>query len=507
MNHFKRLLPISIAMVVCISSCSKFEEINTNPDASTKASLPLLTTNIILGLTSSSRSKAFYSSFLLAKYLTWAESANGYQYNAFDRTGFSGYASVINGKKMLSMTSESNRSAYEGLFYFNKAYQMFYLSMSLGDIPYSQAFEGETGLLKPEYDPQKQVIVQILEDLERSYDAFSKGLKLQGDPIFNGDPILWRKTVRAFQLKVLIQLSNKYDDQDLKVKERFAEYVKADLMDSNADNFQRVYSDNAKEFYPIYKTETKHNLYAMLSDLLIDRLKLTQDYRLFYYGKPAAAKLKENVPSNSFEAFIGIDPSTKFDNIVSAWGNGEFSGINDRYTQNPSGEPVVKIGYSEQQFILAEAVVRGWLPGDAATYYKEGIKAAMEFVDNNTPDIADYHYNRKITEDHIKQVLANTANQFTGELEADLEKIIFQKYIAAFMNREWESYYDYRRTGYPKFPINPLTNQNSDNKKIPMRWKYPLSEYDNNSEQLKEALQRQWNGVDDVDKLMWILQK
>ncbi|MVZ64226.1 SusD/RagB family nutrient-binding outer membrane lipoprotein [Sphingobacterium sp. DK4209] len=501
------IFSFGIIIALFISACSKFEEINTDPDASTKASRSLLATNIILGLTSSSNGKPFYASFLVSKYLAWAENSDGNQYNAFDRTGFTGYSSVINGNKMLSMTSETNRPAYEGLYLFNKAYNMFYLSMSLGDIPYSEAFQGESNILKPKYDSQKQVMIQVLDDLEKSYDAFNKGINLEGDPLFKGDSNKWRKIVRAFQLKVLIQLSNKSEDSDLKVKEKFKQYITADLMTSNTDNLQRVYSENAKEFYPIYKTRLNHNPYAMLSDLLVNKLKETGDYRLFYYGRPAASKIKQNLPSNSFDSFIGVDPSAKFDVILAAWGNGEFSGINDRYTQNPSGEPVVKIGYAEQQFILAEAVLRGWISGSASDYYKEGIKASMSFIASRTPDNPAYHYNRKITDDNINSVIASPTNQLNGNKEGDLEKIMVQKYLASFMNREWETYYDYRRTGYPKFPINPLTNQNSDNTKMPMRWKYPLGEYDNNSENITEAVQRQWNGVDDVNKLMWILQK
>ena len=39
-----------------------------------------------------------------------------------------------------------------------------------------------------------------------------------------------------------------------------------------------------------------------------------------------------------------------------------------------------------------------------------------------------------------------------------------------------------------------------------MRWMYPKSESDYNLEHQNEALERQFGGVDDVNKLMWILQ-
>ena len=81
-----------------------------------------------------------------------------------------------------------------------------------------------------------------------------------------------------------------------------------------------------------------------------------------------------------------------------------------------------------------------------------------------------------------------------------------QKYVSEFMQLAYIPYYDYRRTGYPDFPINPETNMNSDQPtKIPLRWLYPTSEFDYNKKNVEEAIQRQYNGDDDVNAVMWIL--
>jgi len=497
----------TVLVLSLVYGCSHFDEINTNPDGSTTASRSLLATNLILNLTSSSVGKSFYSSHLVSKSLAWGESVDGNQYNVFGRTGFDDYGSVIDATKMLTYTTEANRPGYEGLFYFVKAYRMFYLTMAVGDIPYQEAFLGEQGQLRPKYNTQKEVLIAILDDLDRAASAFDKGVKIDGDPIFKGDMPKWQKTVRAFQLKVLLHLSIKATDPELKVAARFAQYAKSDLMQSNADNFQRTYSDNAKEFYPVYFTRLNHNPYAMVSNLIVDKLKETEDYRLFYYAKPAKSKLDAAVPFTSFDAYLGVNPADNFDIIKDLWGAGKFSNVNERYTHLPSGEPIVKLGYAEQQFILAEAALRGWISGGADSYYKEGIRASMKFTADHTPDNAAYHHDRKITESHIQAVLNHPKNQLTGSFEGDLEKILYQKYLGSFLQREWETYYDYRRTGYPKFPIDPNTNQNTIDTQMPLRWMYPTSEYDNNSTHIAEALKRQWNGVDDVNKVMWMLQK
>ncbi len=42
--------------------------------------------------------------------------------------------------------------------------------------------------------------------------------------------------------------------------------------------------------------------------------------------------------------------------------------------------------------------------------------------------------------------------------------------------------------------------------KVPKRFTYPQSEYDYNSDNLNAAVQRQYSGDDDVNKVMWLLQ-
>ena len=73
------------------------------------------------------------------------------------------------------------------------------------------------------------------------------------------------------------------------------------------------------------------------------------------------------------------------------------------------------------------------------------------------------------------------------------------------MHNTYTCYYDFRRTGYPKLPVNPSTNMNTVPDKMPMRWRYEQREYDFNRENLEEAIQHQYNGNDDWNELMWIL--
>lgn len=94
------------------------------------------------------------------------------------------------------------------------------------------------------------------------------------------------KNCNIIELKVLINLSKKENDQDLNIKQRFAEIaVSSDLLTSNDDNFQLVYSNTAGQLYPLY--QNNHAQYLMISSTIIDPMKEFKDYRMFYYTNPA----------------------------------------------------------------------------------------------------------------------------------------------------------------------------------------------------------------------------
>ena len=81
-----------------------------------------------------------------------------------------------------------------------------------------------------------------------------------------------------------------------------------------------------------------------------------------------------------------------------------------------------------------------------------------------------------------------------------------QRWILNFMQDAESSFFEYRRNQYPQFPINPATNLNENNvNAIPVRWLYPTSETNFNRENLIEALNRQYEGYDEINKVMWLL--
>lgn len=504
----KRLKYLAVALsAVLATGCVNFEDINTNPDASTKVKSSLLATGAIYGVLEPSDRWYYVDNQFISKYLGWGEGAGAAQYNDFGRTSFSDYANLMDYQIMADLAPEGKEEAYQGLALLLKAYRLYNHTLEVGDIPYSEILKGDEGLYKPKYDTQKEVFQYLLADLEKAYSLLSVASDFDGDFVYGGRAKNWAKVATALQLRVLINLSKKESDADLKIAERFRQiYQEGMLMESNDDNLQLVFSDKAGQFFPFNRAYNSNADYGMLSDFLIGLLKKNEDYRLFYYGKPVAKKVQEGLAPSDWDAFIGVDPTAPVTFIKEQYAIAACSRLNARYTDYIPGEPYVKMSYSEQKFILAEAALRGWIDADPNQLYLEGIRANMEFIAQHTPDQEVYNYGRSLTPAYMDNFLAQPSVQLNGSFEEQLNQIMEQKYIAGFMNLPYQSYYDYRRTGYPALPINPETSMNFNAPdKFPVRWQYPQSEIDYNTTNVEEAIKRQY-GSDEVNKLMWILQ-
>ncbi|MDR1980171.1 MAG: SusD/RagB family nutrient-binding outer membrane lipoprotein [Tannerellaceae bacterium] len=508
---------------ICASCTGDFDEINTNRDSPTSATSATLAATLlgnIMRYTISdnhSVTRYFMEDYFLVKMAVYSTEISGVQYNKFDSNYFMdnfavmgdyvsmGFGSLRNAEKMVALSSDNTYDTYKGFALFIKAYQLYYITCFYGDIPYSEAIQGETLTLTPKYDTQRDVMAQILDDLDLAYEHFSRATApLAGDFVFGGNLENWKKVVSAFELNVLITLSKKESEAGLRVKERFAEIVSSrPLFTSNADNLALTFADEGGMYYAMNEIRGRHYLNMWLSDFFISMLKRYDDYRLFSFAKPAQPLIDEGTPADSYDAYIGIAHTLPFSEIQILSNQSRGCNINDRYINVRSGEPLARLGYAQMNFVLAEGALRGWIPGTAADYYRRGIEASMTFTMQYTPN--QYANGRPITPDYIQAYLAKPSVQLNGSFEADLEKIIEQKYIASFIQYQRDTYLDYRRTGYPAFAIDPSTSLNIMPDRMQVRIKYPAGELSYNQANLTEAVQRQFNGVDDENQLMWLL--
>ncbi|WP_085536345.1 SusD/RagB family nutrient-binding outer membrane lipoprotein [Massilibacteroides vaginae] len=505
-----------ILLTVSISGCDNFEEYNTNPDESTKVTSGMLASNLILGvMKEQSTTKTFVRDDMLSKYIAWTEGNDiDYAFNKLGRLNdyreFSDRNMVMlnNVQRMIDFaTNEKLKNSYTALGHFIRASKFFYLTMRVGDVPYSEAFQGDNDNYNPKYDTQKEVFLGLLKELDKADELFQNGDNFDGDPVYNGDITQWRKAVNVLQLKLLINLYKKANDSDLQIKERFQAIVNSrPIFKSNADNCQLIHSDRANEKYPFYKEGNNFIVFNQVSSIVIDTLKLFEDRRLFYYAKPTPKANESGMNQADWDAYNGVDPTLTFAEIQKKVEEKNVSQLNNRYTQIPEGEPTFLLSYAEMNLILAEAAARGFINGNAQAYYEEGIRASMKFVADNTPDEPDFHHNMKISDDYITSYLQGKEVAFASTFARQLRQIIMQKYLTTFLQTAFNGYYEYRRTGIPAFPINPSSNRNDPADKMPLRWMYSSQEYTYNTDNVNEAVARQFGGTDTENGVMWILQ-
>lgn len=497
-----------VTCLFLLMGCSQFEEINTNPNTPTTVSASMLCTNIILSVTKfdGRDAKSYISQQALSKYVGYAnEGQLESQYNIINNGSFAPLTILPDIDKMLTFAQgDPAEASYKGIAHFVRAYTFYMLTMRMGDVPYSSASQGEAGNFKPAYDAQKDVFLGILNELEQANTLFSQGQNFVGDPtVFKGNSQKWRRASQAFTLKVLMSLSKKVNDPELRVQQRFAQIVNDNVLLESANDYLGL-EYNTVNFHPLFSTNDMFTGRTILSSLVVDNLKRLKDKRLFYFAEPAVARIQEGLSAGNAAAYAGVNVALNYATMNAEFSKGNYSKINLRYQVLQNSEPRRLLSYAEQELILAEARVKGWISTSTAkAYYENGVKAALA---NVMATDASYAHGQPISTSDIEGYFTGDA-AFAAQQNEQLQQIWMQRYLLNFMVEGETAYFDYRRNNYPVFPIDPATNLNVNSPNtIPLRYLYPANEVNYNSENLKNALNKQFDGYDEINKVMWLLQ-
>ncbi|MDP3353471.1 MAG: SusD/RagB family nutrient-binding outer membrane lipoprotein [Flavobacteriaceae bacterium] len=509
MKTIKKLITTGsiLFLLLIVGSCSNnFDDLNDNPDATTEGNAAMLCTNVVLRVTKfgGKDAKAMISDNALPKYVGYAnEGQLSSQYNLIGGSSFGDMTILPNIDKMVEYaTGSTMENSYKGVGKFATALMFYKLTMEMGDIPFSEANLGQDGVYKPKYDSQEAVLIGVLNNLKEADQFFANGITFTGDPTpYNGNPAKWRKATNAFALKVLMSLSKKETVASLDIKNRFATIVAGgNLMDATTGFYGLSYSSTNK--HPLSGTSDLFTSKTILSSLLVDNLKnLNNDRRLFYYAQPAAAQITAGKTVSDPAAYVGVDVAMNYSQMNLGHSAGAYSLINKRYLMQDATEPLRMMTYAEQELILAEAIIKGWITGSAQTRYENGVKAALTDVMAVTSSYAG----QVINSAYINAYFVGEAAFKTTPAD-QLKQIWMQRYILNFMQEAETSFFEYRRNTYPIFPINAATSLNAGNLSgIPMRWTYPSSENSVNRNNLIKALDSQYEGYDEINKIMWVL--
>jgi hypothetical protein len=484
----KRIISFAILFAIFFTGCEPMEKFQINPDEATVGNPALFLTaterNLFVDVLASD---PLYGEnpFLAAR--QWVGSnfhGEPYQYFRWAAGTFNKYNYLRNVQE-IDKWSGGNQS-YRGLAKLFRALYFYDMTMRFGDIPYSDALKLSDGTEFPIYDTQKEVFLGILNELEEANTLLtgSSGV-ISGDFIYQGNVLKWRKFVNSFQIRVLLALSKKAEDASLNVKGRFAKIMqdpqKYPLFGSNVDNAQRTTSLVSPS--PYYSNSAL--IYMGLEQEFTEALKARRDPRLKYYAEITSKAASQGKSKADFDAYAGLPGGAP--NELNTTKFNEVSIPNRNYTNVVNYEPMLYLGYYEVNFLISEAIQRGWWAGNAKDYYEKGIRASMQYWNVTDAEIVNY-INHPL-------VVFNSSNA--------LEQIHMQKYYASHQNSGWESYYTIRRTGTPKVD---LTGAGMVERRMSVRWRYPQNEYLLNKGNVEKAVARQYPSGDDIYGTMWILQ-
>lgn len=457
---------------------------------------------------------------------------NYYATNEYTWTSGSNHYNTL--KNVIKMEEEAKRAGladvngYSALGKFFRAFFFYEMTIRMGDLPMTEALKGIDNTT-PKYDTQKAVFVQVLKWLDEANTdmaaLITKGeTSVTGDFYFGGDVRKWQKTVNAYKLRVLVALSKKEADADLGIKAKFAEMMgnptKYPLLGSVTESLQYTYNNFNK--YPSNPDNfgfdaTRQNM----SKAYVEPLSLMNDPRVMVTCEPAGAELKAGKKPSDYSAYVGASSAEDLTDMSEKAGRNNGAGFAPgvysfqnryRYYRNYTAETTFIVGYPEMCFNIAEGYHLGWATGDVETWYKRGIQASMDFygIKNGSNTMTYSRTGGRDAADlatftidfDFEKYYAQTSVKYAGKTTKGQEQILTQKYLAFFMNSGMEAYFNWRRTGFPKF-YSGVGNGNSN--RIAVRWQYPLSERTTNAANYKTAIDSQFGGRDDINDVLWLL--
>jgi hypothetical protein len=451
--------------------------------------------------------------------------ACNYSYYADQRYDWTGTSwNFITLTNVQRMEQEATRAglpaanAYAAIAKFSKAFFYYRMTNLNGDLPLNDALKLSIGTTTPAYAEQKDIFLQILKWLDEANTDLTTVITQSGDNKIDGDSS-WRKVVNTFKLRVLIDLSKKENDADLKVKQQFAAVINNPagypILGSNSENLQYIYNNINK--YPSNPDNlgfdaTRYNM----AGTYLNNLVSLRDPRAFQTAEPATALLAAGKTPADITAYVGAPSGEDLTDMSSKMANASAAAYSlrsrSRYYSNYAAEPGIIVGYVEMCFNIAEAINRGWVTGNAEDWYKKGVKTSLSFygipvtaagsITKQYPFNAPGSTSYTIPFDFEGSYYLQPAVRYAGNNAEGLSQILLQKYLAFFQNSGWEAFYNYRRTGVPAFSVGTGTGNGG---RIPKRFQYPNGEQSTNVENWTTAVKSQFGTVDDINADMWLL--
>jgi len=455
----------------------------------------------------------------------WFDQHNQYKWESRDWTGW--YDILRTNDLMMQRGEELGYDFFVGVGHAMRGFVFGNITDLWGDAPFSNALKGNQGSAEfqyPAFDRQEDIYNGVIEDLQQAAQIFAtgsnEGVTATNDLYYSGNAALWHRFTNSLLLRYYMRLSEKKPDVAKAGIE--AIYNSGIYLQNSGQDAALDFTGGSDDVWL-----SRHTLQSpddfqryQAAQTLIEQLKDTGDPRLTVWfdsvrvqwvADPTLATAVEDfiradgeprdVLTYSFDHFVFEEAGVKFTrrfnpNRVSyntdlyiglppaisnpaayngnpspgqGTQNQHISQLAPIYATAGSAGDLLKariISSAEVSFILAEAALKGWAVGDAATHYNNAIKNSLDAWGKGDA------YTTFISRPDVR--FNNT-----------LERIITQKWVASWTSAV-ESFLDYRRTGLPELETGP----GADHPVVSLRFRYGNDEYSNNGTNLNAALER-----------------
>ena len=422
-----------------------------------------------------------------------------------------------------------------------RVYLMSIITDTYGDAPFSEAGLGFLeGKFNPKYDKQEDIynaFFLVLEDAINKIDPTKD--KVTGDLIYAGDVTKWQQLANSLRLRFAMRISNV---NPTKAQTEFENALAANggvITDASSDaliKYMTIAFSFGQEAYSDYRGNSLSQLLfgndpannpSYLCSTFFNQLYNSGDPRTFkisrcYYDGLMSATSPDNrvdITQEMIEKGIDFSPRNPGAYSWEPWPTGYDSDIcKELAVNNPSvtatmarevepklannflksDNPGVVMTSAEVKFLMAEATVKKWNVGSALAedLYKQGVRAAMDFLTDN--------YGCTATTDAEFDAFIQGRGTFGHTDNQKLEAINTQAWILHFTNPA-ECWANVRRSGYPKLksPAEYGFGQYlTGGTEIPVRLCYPVLESSYNKKSYNEAIERM-GGTDNWHSLLW----
>jgi hypothetical protein len=513
----KKLILIILAVtVIGISGCEKWLDINQNPNDATTTTPYLLLPGVLTTWGANAQSLTQVTGAWMG-YWTHAGGWSGwYSEKKYEITAnylnlFPYYTGALADDYYIRANAANNK-LYPALTDVVDAWHYARLVDCYGDVPYTEACQPDK-TLTPKYDDAQTIYLDLIARLDNAMQVFTDATAATDkavpgtdyywksnthDVIFGGDFLKWRSFANTMKLRLVMRLTNVKTAAELTTMMANTSvygYITADV------SLTPGYSASSGKTNPWWNTfgksydgvTTNSNTQYVLNSYFYEKLTNLTDPRLtkfFYAPASAPGGALKPIPFGTDGDLIKQPNSTVAANYTYAF-------IANDWTSAANGNGALDrakiFTYTEALFLQSEAALRGIITTttDQAAY-AAGVTASLTAAKVTAANQATY----------IAQasVIWNPAATF----DQKLSKIINQKYIANYFLNNFESYCDYRRTGYPNPKDPTLATQMLSyypggviRRQIPRIFPYPQADYDVNKANCQAAIdiQIQKNGV------------